>query len=799
MLEPPRRWVLAVAVVLGAFSPLAIGTVHLWALAVATGLSLAMLSLVLYRRVAVEGKPLLIGWAGGALLFLTLATAFQLVPLSPAVIEELSPKAHEILSFTLGPFALYAEDAWRPLSLAPPETARELLRLVGLAAAFLAARNGLTERGDLRRLLASLALVGVALVGIGAIHQVSGARAILGLYRSPGAMSQFFNSTFVNPNHLAAFLVLATLAALALSVSEDVTIGWRRAMAVAAVVCALGVLLSLSRAGILSLAGGGVLLAALLARSRSPGSRRRGARVLLWVLLLLGIAAGTALALFSERILEELSTSALHNDLRGASLKLQLWKDSLPLLSDFWLVGIGKGAFPGVYPLYQSHLGQYTFTHVENHYLQTLVDHGVLVGGGFLAIIGAVLLHQILTRRSAIASGALAGLAAVCVHNAADFSLDTGGVAFPFILVFGALLGRPRISPAPARANAGRWRTVIAGAWLLASIAAIVLIVPYARSQKASRAIARINAAKVDADQVRTVLREEIPEHPADYLVFLAGAARLSTSPTVDIRTAMRLVNRALYLNPASADVHLIAARVLRIMGRLDQAEIEYRLAAQRNPQALETAFSALQRLPRGLPHLLHVARTFSQRLALAAFLERHRRRGDAVGLLRRLLRERPSAPDALLLLTRMELAAGHAASVLSLARRLVATPEHAFEATLAAARASALLGAPRLALRLYRLAREARPVHPESYLRSAVLHLQLREGRAARRVLSALLRVNLLAASRPRFSLLLGQAWELEGHPERALREYRRVRPGDSLYPQAAARVRALRGTRSP
>ena len=51
-------------------------------------------------------------WAFGAAALLI---AFQIVPLPPGLIRWLSPRAHELFEFVLGPEGRYP--AWRPLSL----------------------------------------------------------------------------------------------------------------------------------------------------------------------------------------------------------------------------------------------------------------------------------------------------------------------------------------------------------------------------------------------------------------------------------------------------------------------------------------------------------------------------------------------------------------------------------------------------------------------------------------------------------------------------------------------------------
>src|SRR5512140_725387 len=102
------------------------------------------------------GLPLLpLGLAAGALL-----VALQLLPLPPALLRLLSPNAAALFDETLGPVGRWP--AWRPLSLAPGETALLLVVAVAVAAAAAAAAfvGERRERGE--ALLRAIAWTGLA-------------------------------------------------------------------------------------------------------------------------------------------------------------------------------------------------------------------------------------------------------------------------------------------------------------------------------------------------------------------------------------------------------------------------------------------------------------------------------------------------------------------------------------------------------------------------------------------------------------------------------------------------------------
>ncbi|HCF58923.1 MAG TPA: polymerase, partial [Myxococcales bacterium] len=118
------------------FCPLAIATVHPWATGVAAALAFAACALAATAAMR-SGEPFLVPAPGLALGAATLFIAFQLLPLPPAVVGLLAPSTRELFEFVLGPLGLYP--AWRPLSLDPPATARELVKALTYLCAFFAA------------------------------------------------------------------------------------------------------------------------------------------------------------------------------------------------------------------------------------------------------------------------------------------------------------------------------------------------------------------------------------------------------------------------------------------------------------------------------------------------------------------------------------------------------------------------------------------------------------------------------------------------------------------------------------
>ena len=190
---------------------------------------------------------------------------------------------------------------------------------------------------------------------------------------------------FVSKNHFAGYVEMACLLVLGLAVgwADDARRGpgllsWiesRRAprillaFAVAAVL-ALGVLVSLSRGGAMSLSVGTLVFVGLgLPRRKSWGGRA----------LVLGLVAIVALSLFlalprSGR--DRIRTMPQAADESAGAFRLRVWSDTLGLVASSPIVGSGLGAFAAAFPRFKSAYGELRVENAENDYLQVLAETG---------------------------------------------------------------------------------------------------------------------------------------------------------------------------------------------------------------------------------------------------------------------------------------------------------------------------------------------------------------------------------------------------------------------------------------
>ncbi len=473
--------------------------------------------------------------------------------------------------------------------------------------------------------------------------------ALVGLGGALLSMSPLLESrlTFVNPNHLAGFLNLTSFSALgfALRSRGQARALWMLGFAVAGA----GVFLSLSRGGIGAFFVGASIFALLYIRQIREEQHRPGflryAAVPSSVALALAITSYLAL----DHVVAEIRT------VTGAAneVKLALVPIGADLVRRFPLTGIGRGAFETVFAAYKVEPETVTFTHLENEWLQPLIDLGLPVGMLLVAAIAWTWFRAACARNlSRPEIGALAGSAALVAQNTVDFSLELLGVALPFAVVLGVLArSQPslRLRPAVIR--------VSAVAFLALGAAGMALWFRHPTEVDAGRvALAR------GPDEAVALACEATLAHPADYLPqALAGARLVQASRCAE---GLPWLNRAMSMNPTAAEPHRYAARCLAGAGQDSLAKREYRLASlfgdpaalaegMHHYPALEDLFTIAPETPQGL-------------ISLAALLSADRPT-DAAVVLQRAWNEYGDLP-ALRWLSSLTLQLGNADRALSLA-----------------------------------------------------------------------------------------------------------------------------------
>lgn len=542
-------WWIIVALAMGA--PLLIGSVHgptklLWVFL--SGALLVIHVLHGFRkgyRIRLDGFMLM----GLGLMGLMV---FQILPLGRDLMEWLSPAGLKLLDSTRA----LGFDVPNRLSLSPSETLDSLVMLGAAFSIYLVVFNQSYRDGNGARFLSVVGASAAVVAAVTLAQSLGGAKGFLGFFVPSFGMPPegTFFSTFVNPNHAAAYLNLGFF----LLVGH-----WRRsqfggAKGLAGTFALVSVLASvalLSRGGFLSLLVG---LATLLAFARWTGAVNQTpsastSSTIMGVLLSL-VTATVFLAAFNLLLsqTQNIQFLAAGQD----EPKLDLWRHAVNLLRPYALAGAGVSAFGAAMSPLNDFFPSGVFLFAENEPLQSTIEIGLP-----LTILALLIILVLFWRRATTNKTthhfreAICGLVALGVHNLVDYNIRVPGILIPVAIVMGAMSGAFARNFTRRR----RWRVKMTTikALPLAVVFFFLLISGGIRAMDISRdsayaALEALPTASIPAATQRSkaIVNEIVELYPLDSHVFcLLGnwASRSGDNPRAEV-----LYQHSLTLLPAA-------------------------------------------------------------------------------------------------------------------------------------------------------------------------------------------------------------------------------------------------------
>jgi tetratricopeptide (TPR) repeat protein len=540
------------------------------------------------------------------LIAILLVAAFGLLPLPKTLLGWLSPLAVETRDFVLGGLGISSE--WAPLTFDIPATILAVLLCLSTLLAFIIGASFSTRTHRWRMALSFIGGLGGLMAFVVFAHKMNDLSAVYGLYPTQSRMV----GPLINTNHLAALCSFSALIAVGLALhTSNAARPW---LIFSALLSLAVVWQSPSRGGIAATLVGFFLLG-LWELYAKIGLKA------LWLLLGVILAAPVGVLFWGGHLVQ-----GAHSD-----IKFQVWTDSLSLARDSLWVGVGRGAFAGVFPRYQSFTQSFNVRSAEMLPLSIVSETGLL-GLFFVLLFGAWFVATLRARQlEPVERGAVVALVMIILHDLADFSMDIAGIALPVFLVAGVLAGR---------AEQRRSKRLFIGVLALA-----VVIIPaslWAALHSTKQAASRLEAAK-DREALRISASRELSLRPSDGFLALAAASRMLALQ--DPKGTMLYINRARYLLPTHYASHLLAARVLRQVGRLSQARLEYR--GSYSDSSREVFREALEIAPGEAEMRQLIAVDESSRRALFTALQSKQRQREALNLLWGISQQRPDNPEA--------------------------------------------------------------------------------------------------------------------------------------------------------
>ena len=387
-----------------------------------------------------------------SLLACLVVVGAQLMPLSGAARGALSPQAALIDSAV----SLDATPRLLPhgLSLDVESTAWAFALGAAYIGLFWCARS-IFARGGVRTVTRGVTWLGLGLTALVAVQRATSPK-LLYWYFKPLNTGASPYGPFVSRNALATWLAMAVPLVIGYAVARhrsdprtgislaaraeamDSTQLW---LGAAACLMTGGLFASMSRAGII---GGAIGLAAFVVLSRT---RIKGGRGLAWIAVPLAalIAAASLFANFGALAMRLHETTE-----SGEWGRHAIWRDTWRMTQDFWLTGVGAGAFERGMLVYQEGSRQFFFNQAHDEYLQLAAEGGLLlaVPAAIALIAGVALIARRLggdrTPFFWLRAGAASGLVAVAVQSIWDTGLRTPANGVLFAVVAAIALHEPR-------------------------------------------------------------------------------------------------------------------------------------------------------------------------------------------------------------------------------------------------------------------------------------------------------------------------------------------------------------------
>jgi O-antigen ligase len=362
-------------------------------------------------------------WLDVALILYVAIVAAATVPLPPAIRLALSPATRAIdLTFQLDGTPAAASEDVRALSIDPSATMVSLMLSIALVLLFWSAR-AVFAHGGVRLCVRAIAGIGLVLAAIGIAQHATAPHLLYWTFPTKSA-SPF--GPFMNHSDFATWLVMAlpltggyliarlhsksSRSGLGIAEAFDNTAMW---LTTAVGFMSAALVVGLSRSGLVAAAAG---LASLWALS---SGRMRG-RSRAWLLAgFVGIGA-IAAAYANTNALSARVSETINLGLGGRSA---IWTETWPMVQNFWLTGVGPGAYQRGMIVYQQSPRVVYFNHAHNEYVQMLAEGGLLLAIPALIVAGAAawrIRRRLVGDRTPIywvRAGAVSGLIAVAVQS----------------------------------------------------------------------------------------------------------------------------------------------------------------------------------------------------------------------------------------------------------------------------------------------------------------------------------------------------------------------------------------------
>lgn len=380
----------------------------------------------------------------------------QLLPLPSVVAQALSPESVAV-------YKLAGETGWSPLSLHPHATFLFWLKSLAYVALFTLVLLLVNNKQRLVMLAYTLVFSAVFQSFYGSMMTLSGLE--YGFFIKKYSYIGFATGTFVNRNHLAGYLEMASAIGIGLLMAttsaSDRARSWRQRLRNLAhlmlsqklllrlmlAMMVIALVLTRSRMGNTGffssmLVAGAITLAAFRVQAKSfrqmfRRSDTRSAVLLITSLMLIDLfIVGAWFGV--DKLADRMAQTSLEHDAGRVEVNI----NTLNLLRDYPLMGTGGGTFHLAYARYRGDGITAYYDHAHQDYLEIMADVGVIGIGllGSIVLLSFWTALQALYRRRdplmrGIAFASIMGTVALLIHSTVDFNLQIPANAATFMVI----------------------------------------------------------------------------------------------------------------------------------------------------------------------------------------------------------------------------------------------------------------------------------------------------------------------------------------------------------------------------
>ncbi|MBW1975523.1 MAG: O-antigen ligase family protein [Deltaproteobacteria bacterium] len=384
------------------FTPLARGTVQVWAVSVAHFITLVMLT-AFFLRIIYDGQ---FRWVRTPLDF-PLIGLFVL-----AVISSF---------FSIERYASF----------------HALMKLANYIVLYFIIVHTIRQRDQVRR-------VAYTIMGVGGFLAIFGMIKYLGEVCPPwwdyGILHKGFAATYGNHNHLAGYMEMAIPITIGLLIAARK--GWAKALCGFALfsLC-IALTLTLSRGGWISgILALGFMLIVYFLKTKKKYKGLTATAVAVATVVVLTVLASTP-------VIERLETLIHGQDVLHWQHRKAVVQATIDLIGDYPILGTGPGTFATAFTPYRPAGINLRFVHAHNDYLHFISETGILTAGLILWLMVSVFwfgIRKIRTTRSrlvlGITLGSLSGIMAILFHSVADFNLHIMANAILLTVLAGLMM-----------------------------------------------------------------------------------------------------------------------------------------------------------------------------------------------------------------------------------------------------------------------------------------------------------------------------------------------------------------------